>query len=149
MKMKISDICVVSAGQGAPQGDSNYSEIGTPFVKAGNLVELLSGKTENEIQKVSEAVAKSHKLKKYPAGSILFAKSGMSCMKGYVYKLNNDAYVVSHLAILTPKSVNSDYLNFCLRHIKPNTLVKDAAYPSISLEDISNLSYTIEAIEQR
>ena len=146
---KLGDICDVSAGQGAPQGDSNYCDNGTPFVKAGNLIELIQGKKETEIQKVSEDVAKKHKLKKYPAGSLLFAKSGMSCMKGYVYQLKNDSYVVSHLAIVKPKKDSSDYIEYCLRHIKPNSLVKDEAYPSISLQDISNLEIPLPSLEEQ
>ena len=147
--VRLSDVCEIAAGQGAPQGDSNYSNDGTPFVKAGNLIELIEGKLENQIQKVSEEVAKSHKLKKYSAGSILFAKSGMSCMKGYVYQLKNDCYVVSHLAIVKPKKDSSDYIEYCLRHIKPNTLVKDEAYPSISLQDISNLQIPLPPLAEQ
>ena len=145
--VRLGDICEIAAGQGAPQGDSNYCDNGTPFVKAGNLIELLQGKSESQIQKVSDEIAKSHKLKKYKAGSILFAKSGMSCMKGYVYQLKNDSYVVSHLAIVKPKEASSNYIEYCLRHIKPNTLVKDEAYPSISLQDISNLQIPLPSIE--
>lgn len=145
--VRLGDVCEIAAGQGAPQGDSNYCDEGTPFVKAGNLIELIEGKSEKQIQKVSEEVAKSHKLKKYKASSILFAKSGMSCMKGYVYQLKNDCYVVSHLAIVKPKEDFSDYIEYCLRHIKPNTLVKDEAYPSISLRDISNLQIPLPPLE--
>ena len=58
---KLGDICQVSAGQGAPQGEDNYSDVGTPFVKAGNLVELINGKQESDIQKVSDEVAKAHR----------------------------------------------------------------------------------------
>ncbi len=147
--VRLGDVCEIAAGQGAPQGDSNYCNDGTPFVKAGNLIKLIEGKHENQIQKVSEEVAKSHKLKKYSAGSILFAKSGMSCMKGYVYQLKNDSYVVSHLAIVKPKEDSSDYIEYCLRHIKPNTLVKDEAYPSISLQDISNLQIPLPPLEKQ
>ena len=147
--VRLGDVCEIAAGQGAPQGDSNYCNDGTPFVKAGNLIELIEGKHENQIQKVSEEVAKSHKLKKYSAGSILFAKSGMSCMKGYVYQLKNDSYVVSHLAIVKPKEDSSNYIEYCLRHIKPNTLVKDEAYPSISLQDISNLQIPLPPLAEQ
>ena len=136
---KLGEVAEVFAGQGAPQGDSNYSLDGTPFVKAGNLSDLINGESESSIQKVSKEVAQSHKLKLYKAGSVLFAKSGMSCMKGFVYTLKSDCYVVSHLAIITPHSVNSHFLNYYLRYNKPNSLIKDEAYPSISLKDIENL----------
>lgn len=87
MRRLLKDIAIISAGQGAPQGESNYCDNGTPFVKAGNLQELIEGKPITKIQNVSDDVAKKHKLKLYPKGTILFAKSGMSCMKGYVYVL--------------------------------------------------------------
>lgn len=146
---KIKDVAEVFAGQGAPQGDSNYCSNGIPFIKAGNLFELINGKNEASIQNVSEQVALSHKLRLYKAGSVLFAKSGMSCMKGYVYTLKNDCYVVSHLAIITPHSVNSHFLNYYLCVNKPNSLIKDAAYPSISLKDIENLKIPIPPLAEQ
>ena len=135
---KLGDICQVSAGQGAPQGEDKYSDVGTPFVKAGNLVELINGKQESDIQKVSDEVAKAHRLVLHKTGSVVFAKSGMSCMKGHVYTLKNDCYVVSHLAILQPRNISSAYLNYYLQYHKPNNLIKDEGYPSISLKDIEN-----------
>lgn len=146
---KLCDVCQVSAGQGAPQGEDNYSDEGIPFVKAGNLVELTNGKQESDIQKVPDEVAKTHKLVLYKAGSVVFAKSGMSCMKGHVYTLKNDCYVVSHLAILQPQNISSAYLNYYLLHHKPNNLVKDEGYPSISLKDIENSTISVPtSIEQ-
>ena len=146
---KIGDVCQVSAGQGAPQGEDRYSDVGTPFVKAGNLVELINGKQESDIQKVSDEVAKAHRLVLYKTGSVVFAKSGMSCMKGHVYTLKNDCYVVSHLAILQPRNISSAYLNYYLQHHKPNNLIKDEGYPSISLKDIENSIISIPSnIEQ-
>lgn len=136
---KLGEVADVAAGQGAPQGEANYCSDGIPFVKAGNLEALISGLPEQKIQKVSAEVAKSHRLKLYKAGSVLFAKSGMSCMKGWVYTLKNDCYVVSHLAIITPQNIKHGFLNYYFQFNKPNTLIKDAAYPSISLKDISNM----------
>lgn len=146
---KIKEVADVFAGQGAPQGDSNYCLNGIPFVKAGNLSELINGKPESSIQNVSEQVAKTHKLKLYKAGSVLFAKSGMSCMKGYVYTLKKDCYVVSHLAIITPISIDSHFLNYYLCFNKPNTLIKDSAYPSISLKDIENLKIPVPTFSEQ
>ena len=133
---KLGEVCSVAAGQGAPQGDANYCLDGTPFIKAGNLEDLVNGLPEVAVQKVSDEVAKQHRLKLYRAGSVVFAKSGMSCMKGHVYSLKTDCFVVSHLAILTPYGISTSFLKYILTFHRPNTLVKDSAYPSISLEDI-------------
>ena len=66
MRQLLRNIAEISAGQGAPQGDSNYCDYGIPFVKAGNLQELTAGGSISDIQKVSDEVAKKHKLKLYP-----------------------------------------------------------------------------------
>ena len=148
---RLGDVCVISAGQGAPQGDNNYCdcEQGIPFIKAGDLSNLLSGKPENELQCVNDEVAKNHKLKLYPSGSILFAKSGMSCMKEYVYRTQHPCYVVSHLAIVIPEKVDGEYLRFYFQYHKPNFLIKDSAYPSISLQDISNIELQLPSKEEQ
>lgn len=135
---KLGEVCDVSAGQGAPQGEQSYCEKGTPFIKAGNLEDLVNGLDEGSVQNVSQSIAQKHKLKLYKAGSVLFAKSGMSCMKGYVHVLQRDCYVVSHLAILTPQTIDGHFLKYYLRFTKTYSLVKDEAYPSISLSDIAS-----------
>ena len=144
MRQLLREIADIGAGQGAPQGDANYCEYGTPFIKAGNLLDLVSGASIDCVQKVSEEVARRHKLKLYPKGTVLFAKSGMSCLKGYVYVLPKDAYVVSHLACITPKEDIAAYLRYFFEYNKPNQLVKDEAYPSISLADIGALEIDIK-----
>ena len=146
---KLGEVCQVSAGQGAPQGEDKYGTIGKPFIKAGNLEGLLSGVDESEIQHVNEDVAKQHRLKLYPRGSVLFAKSGMSCMKGHVYALKTDCYVVSHLALLTPTGISTQFLTYLLNYYRPNTLVKDSAYPSISLEDIKVFKVPVPPISEQ
>ena len=146
---KLGEVCQVSAGQGAPQGEDKYGTIGKPFIKAGNLEGLLSGVDESEIQHVNEDVAKQHRLKLYPRGSVLFAKSGMSCMKGHVYALKTDCYVVSHLAVLTPTGISTQFLTYLLNYYRPNTLVKDSAYPSISLEDIKVFTVPVPPIAEQ
>ena len=149
MRQPLKDLAAICAGQGAPQGDHNYCENGTPFIKAGNLQELLEGKAITSIQKVSDEVAKKHKLRLYPKGTILFAKSGMSCIKGYIYVLPQSAYVVSHLACITPNEDISEYLRYYFNYHKPNQLVKDAAYPSISLSDVGNLVVDMKPESER
>lgn len=146
---RLGDIAEISAGQSAPQGDSNYCQEGIPFVKAGNLLELLSGKSIEDIQKISSDVAKKHRLKLFTKGTVLFAKSGMSCLKGYVYALPTDSYVVNHLACITPQMDISDFLVYYFTFHRPNQLVKDAAYPSISLSDIANMEIDLKTNEIR
>lgn len=149
-KCKLIQIANVTAGQSAPQGAQEFSSEGTPFIRAGSLIDLINGKTEDEFELVSEVVAKNHKLKLQPKDTILFAKSGMSCMKGYVYKLKKPCYVVSHLACITPNnSVFPNYLKHYFDYNRPNKLVKDESYPSISLDDIKNLEISLPSLPEQ
>lgn len=150
VEKRLKDVASVFAGQSAPQKKEDYSLTGTPFIKAGNLSELISGKTENSILKVTDFAVEKYGLKKYKSGSVLFAKSGMSCLKGYVYVTKCDCYVVSHLAIVQPKDkVNSYYLKYHFMYHKPYLLAKDTAYPSISIADILNYKILLPKIEKQ
>ena len=145
-KVPISSIADVTAGQGAPKPDE-FSSSGIPFVRAGSLEDLLAGKSESDLELVPVETAKKRKLKLYPKGSILFAKSGMSATKDRIYVLQNPAHVVSHLAILTPKdNVHRDYLRLALKQFPPSSLIKDPAYPAIGLGEIQG--YEIPAPEE-
>lgn len=139
----LSQLALVSAGQGAPK-DNEFSESGTPFVRAGSLETLLSGKSESDLELVSAETAKLRKLKTYPKDTILFAKSGMSATKDRVYILQNSAHVVSHLATLIPKDgTHVDYLRLALRRFPPSSLIKDPAYPAIGLGEIENFEIPV------
>lgn len=140
---RLSQLAVVSAGQGAPK-DNEFSESGIPFVRAGSLEGLLSGKNESELEHVSPETAKLRKLKTYPKGTILFAKSGMSATKDRVYVLQSPAHVVSHLATLIPKDgAHVDYLRLALKRFPPSLLIKDPAYPAIALGEIENFEIPV------
>lgn len=143
----LSELAHVRSGGGAPQDADAFSDEGLPFVRAGSLIKLLSGTPETKLEKIKPDVASAHGLKLFPPGTVLFAKSGMSATKGYVYALQNEAYVVNHLAALVLKRASdSPFLTHALQKFSPTTLIKDPAYPSIRLGDIEQM--TIRAPRQ-
>src|SRR5690606_9876823 len=86
-------------------------------------------------------VARKYKLKEFPAGTVLFAKSGMSATKGQIYRTKRAGYVVSHLAALVPNNDETGrFLTYALAYRSPTALIKDAAYPSIRLSDIAKFT---------
>ncbi|MFC2152889.1 restriction endonuclease subunit S [Bacteroidota bacterium] len=140
-KVPIEVFAKVGAGQGAPQMESDFSEEGIPFIRAGHLQELLNGKDEMLLPKINKEIAAKYKLKLYPPGSVIFAKSGMSATKGRIYKLKNPCYIVNHLAILEINDkAYADYILYSLRKFSPVKLINDPAYPSIGLETIKKYS---------
>lgn len=139
-QVRLADLATVTSGGGAPQDADAFSKEGIPFVRAGSLVKLLDGQPEESLELLQPEVASGYKLKLFPAGTVLFAKSGMSATKGHIYQLRNPAYVVNHLAALIPNSrEDGDYLSQVLRFKSPTSLIQDAAYPSIRLGDIEEM----------
>ena len=140
MEVFLKDISKISAGNSAPKKDEFTNE-GTPFVRAGSLAFLTKGKSLDKCEKVSKNTAIKKRLKLFKKGSILFAKSGMSSKMGRIYQLEEDAYVVSHLAIIDVDDsiANPSYIKYFFILRPPFFLIRDDAYPSIKLEDIKNI----------
>lgn len=138
-KVPIKHFAKVGSGQGAPQRETDFSETGIPFIRAGSLEDLLNGMDEYELPKVNEEIAKEYRLKLYQPNTIVFAKSGMSALKGRIYKLKNPCYVVNHLATLELKeNAIPDYVIYTLRYFSPVKLISDNAYPSLKQSVIEN-----------
>jgi type I restriction enzyme, S subunit len=136
----LSSLASVKSGGGAPQDPSAFTTTGFPFVRAGSLPKLLDGDDEGSLEQLEPEVAVEHGLSLFPAGTVLFAKSGMSATKGHVYRLKTPAYVVNHLAaLISHKPEDSAFLVRVLQRFSPTSLIKDAAYPSIRLGDIENM----------
>lgn len=130
----------VRSGGGAPQDPNAFTVSGHPFIRAGSLPKLLGGASEDSLEKLEPVTAEEHGLSLFPIGTVLFAKSGMSATKGYVYRLRQPAYVVNHLAALVPHdSGDSAFLVRALQRFPPTLLIKDPAYPSIRLGDIESM----------
>ena len=135
----LSDFADINAGQGAPQGEGhfNFQRKGFPFVRAGSLAFLCEGESIDNCEFIEPKIASKHKLKLYPKDSIVFAKSGMSAKIGRVYRLEKDAYIVNHLAVVqAKKTVSARFLEHYLQYYNPRQLIKDDSYPSIRLADI-------------
>jgi len=139
IKAPIKHFAKVGSGQGAPQRETDFSETGIPFIRAGSLEDLLNGREETDLPKVNEEIAKEYRLKLYQPNTIVFAKSGMSALKGRIYKLKNPCYVVNHLATLELKeNAIPDYVIYTLRYFSPVKLINDNAYPSLKQSVIEN-----------
>ena len=144
----IKNIAKVTAGNSAPEKEV-FSDTGIPFIRAGSLEFLVRGVSINECEKVDKSTANEKRLKLFPKGSILFAKSGMSAKMGRIYVLPVDAYVVSHLAVIsiTNENVNNNYVAYYFNYRPLVNLIKDDAYPSISIADIENVEIPLPKLE--
>ena len=140
--IKLGKIANVGSGQNAPQDQKEYCLDGYTFIKASNLDDIISDDNENRACKITDEAILNNKLKLIPKKSILFAKSGLSCIKNRVYLTKDESYVVNHLCILS--NINDTYepqwLAYFIKAFNVTKLIKDESYPSISLTDIKNIN---------
>ena len=140
-KTRLGEIASITAGQSSPH-DDEFSEEGTPFIKAGNLEDLkLLRISEQECNLVDEKTIKEKKLKLHNSGTVLVAKSGMSCLSGHIYSLKKAAYVVSHLACIQPIDMTSttEYIRTFFMTVGTKSLIRDVSYPAIQLAQFAEM----------
>ena len=145
--VKLSEIAKIKAGNVAPKKDA-FTEDGIPFVRAGSLTNLLAGGSLADLEKIDGGTAKKLRLTLFPAGTVVFAKSGMSCMTGNVYVLPKPCYVVSHLACVIPNGNYASYLKHYFRFNRPNRLIENPSFPSIKLSKIQGIELRLPSPEE-
>ena len=145
--VKLSEIAKIKAGNVAPKKDA-FTEDGIPFVRAGSLTNLLAGGSLADLEKIDGGTAQKLRLTLFPAGTVVFAKSGMSCMTGNVYVLPKPCYVVSHLACVIPNGNYASYLKHYFRFNRPNRLIENPSFPSIKLSKIRGIKLKLPSPEK-
>ncbi len=145
--VKLSEIAKIKAGNVAPKKDA-FTEDGIPFVRAGSLTNLIAGESLADLEKIDCGTAKKLRLTLFPAGTVVFAKSGMSCMTGNVYVLPKPCYVVSHLACVIPNGNYASYLKHYFRFNRPNRLIENPSFPSIKLSKIQGIELRLPSPEE-
>lgn len=137
--VRLSQIAKIKAGNVAPKKDA-FTEKGAPFVRAGSLTNLLAGESIADLEKIDSRTAQKLRLTLFPKGTVVFAKSGMSCMTGNIYVLPEPCYVVSHLACIIPNGNYAAYLKHYFRFNRPNRLIENPSFPSIKLSKIQDIA---------
>ena len=145
-RVKLSEIARIKAGNVAPKKDA-FTKDGVSFVRAGSLAKLLAGESLDSLEKIDVRTARKLRLTLFPKGTVVFAKSGMSCMTGNVYVLPDPCYVVSHLACVIPNGNYTAYLKHYFRFKRPNRLIENPSFPSIKLEKIRDIELCLPSSE--
>ena len=110
---------------------------------------LLAGKSVSTLEKIQKKDAERLHLTLFPSGTVVFAKSGMSCMTGNVYVLPEPCYVVSHLACIKAKDeMLSRYLKHYFKRNSPSSLIENPSFPSIRLSKVSAMEMMLPARDQ-
>lgn len=148
--VKLSAIAEIAAGNPAPQGnvyfaDGEFSFVRTSDVGAVHLSASFSGSADKVNQKAVDELG----LRLFPAGSILFPKSGASTFLNHRVVLSAPAYVSSHLACIICDETKAlpRYVYQLLCHIDARQITPDQAYPSLRLAEIGEIEIPLPPLE--
>jgi type I restriction enzyme M protein len=144
------EFCDLGAGNPAPQGDK-YFERGTlPFIRTSDVGQVRrSINFAGSADKLTSEAVDELRLRLFPAGTILFPKSGASTFLNYRVMLAEPAYVSSHLACITPRHdlALPKFVYHMLCSVDARDLVPDQAYPSLRLEALGELEIPLPPLE--
>ncbi|VEU66772.1 Type I restriction modification DNA specificity domain (plasmid) [Mesomycoplasma conjunctivae] len=86
----------------------------------------------------------------FEKGSILFPKSGQSIYKNYRCILGEDAFVTSHIAVITiskKDKIKNRYLYELLKQVDSRNLKVSSGCASLNISDIENIKVPVPPIE--
>ncbi len=148
---KLKDICNVSSGSTAPQGDMYFYEGEFPFIRMQHLNGLEEDKYPVNFDLINLKAIEEKRLKLFKKGSILLAKSGESIRSEKKAILKTDSYVVNHLAVLNnyDSHIMKEFLFYFFQYFKLSSLISQTTTPSISLSDLGRIKIPIFELEQQ
>lgn len=151
--VRLREVVAVAAGDPAPQDRQAFAPEGPLFVRMQDvgrhhLNQALCDATD---RLNPDWLAKS-KLRLFSRGSVLVPKSGASVNLNHRAKLATPAYVVSHLAVLTPNvsKIDPDFLYWWSVGYDPRRQVQVTSLPSLKLSTLKEAEVPLPPLaEQR
>jgi hypothetical protein len=145
----LEEICSVSAGNSAPQDPGYVTEGTIPFFRTSDAGRIKFGTIYESQDKLNSHGAS--KLRRYPAGTILFPKSGASTFLNHRVVLGVEGCVSSHLATIVPDldHVLPQFLLYALTLIDAKDLIQDQSYPSLNLPAIENIRIYLPPLDEQ
>ena len=138
-KTTLGAVAQIGAGSSAPQGEALFAGGVYPFFRTSDAGRVRFGDIAESSDYLNEEGIKG--LRWFPAGTILFPKSGASTFLNHRVMMAVDGYVSSHLATIIgdESKVNRRFLLYFLSTVSAQDLVQDHAYPSLNLPLISGI----------
>lgn len=146
----LGSVAQVGAGNSAPQGDAFFADGTHPFFRTSDAGRVRFGDITESTDYLNDEGIKG--LRRFPAGTILFPKSGASTFLNHRVMMGVNGYVSSHLATIVgdESKVDRRYLLYFLSTVSAQDLVQDHAYPSLNLPLIAGIPVALPPLpEQR
>lgn len=139
---RLDEIAEIAAGNSAPQEDEYFNDGAFPFVRTSDVGAVhISDCMIGSVDKVNQKAVKELGLRLFPAGTILFPKSGASTFLNHRVVLGKPAYVSSHLAciICDETKALAKFMFQLLCRVDARKITPDQAYPSLRLTEIGSI----------
>ncbi len=150
--LRLRDVADVVAGDPAPQDPRAFGPDGPLFIRMQDvgrhhLHPALSESTD----RLNPNWLRNNRLRLFPKGSVLIPKSGASVNLNHRAKLGTDAYVVSHLAVLTPNTVVIDpgYLYWWSVRFDPRSQAQVTSLPSLKLATLKEAEVPLPPLHEQ
>ena len=147
--VRLGEVAAITSGGSAPQGEQYFLNGKNPFVRVQHLD--IDGDYVRRWDLITDEAVEHYRLKKFPAGTIVFPKSGAAIRLEKRAILLVDAYIVSHLCAVLPKTSKVDRW-FIFYSLRAKRLAEDKAegYPVLNLSEICDVPIPLPPLpEQR
>ena len=149
---RLGDVADVAAGDPAPQDSEAFALDGPLFVRMHDVGrDHLNPALRSSRDRLDPHWIRENRLRLFPRGSTLIPKSGASVNLNHRAKLDVDAYVVSHLAVVIPdrSRVHPDYLYWWSVHYDPRDQVRVTSLPSLKLSTLRGAGIPIPSLDEQ
>lgn len=144
-------VALIGAGDPAPQDPADYENGTNPFVRTADVgLVRRSGSFRGTRDRLTDDAVRRRRIRHWPAGTILVPKSGASTALNNRVRLAEPAHVSSHLATVRARNGTDEaFLYHALCHLDARTLMGNAGYPSLSLEDLGSAPIPIPTLGEQ
>lgn len=147
--MPLNEIAQVGAGNSAPQDPKLFENGNIPFIRTSDVGQVRFGHIDGAEDMLNEKGIAGLRL--WPAGTILFPKSGASTFLNHRVIMDIEACVASHLAtiVANPTCAIPKYLLYFLHTIRAQDLTQDQNYPSLRLPEIGAIKIPLPPLTEQ
>jgi type I restriction enzyme S subunit len=146
--VRLGEVAEITSGGSAPQGKRYFLNGKNPFVRVQHLD--IDGDYVRRWDLITDEAVEHYRLKKFPAGTIVFPKSGAAIRLEKRAILLVDAYIVSHLCAVLPETSKVDrwFIFYSLR-AKKLAEHKAEGYPVLNLYEICDLPIPLPPLDEQ
>lgn len=148
--VRLDAVATVIAGNAAPQGEEYFQNGEFPFIRTADVGAVHhSDNFTGTKDRVNQRAVDEKRLRAFPAGTILFPKSGASTFLNHRVITGERAYVASHLAgiICDEQKALTKYVYYLLCQIDARDITPDQSYPSLRLTEIGAIEIPLPPLE--